>query len=164
MDDELVVRDSLARWFAAEGYETKALASAREALDLADREWDLALLDIKMPGMDGLEVLRRMRSRPRPPPVTILTAHATATNTIEAMRIGAFDHLTKPIGREALARALNAMLAALADPRSSRREAPQDGLSARAKLSAGFKRPLGCLQTASPRYLSLEKPGPERSS
>ncbi len=52
--------------------------------------------------MDGLELLPRMRSRAPPPIVAVLTAHATAANTIEAMRLGAFDHLTKPIGRAEL--------------------------------------------------------------
>jgi DNA-binding NtrC family response regulator len=67
----------------------------------------------------GWKVLRRIRARPHPPPVTILTAHATATNTIEAMRLGAFDHLTKPIGREDLARVLSHMVARRAERHSS---------------------------------------------
>ncbi len=71
-----------------------------------------------MPGMDGLELLSRMRQLPRPLPVTVLTAHATAHNTIEAMRLGAFDHLTKPIGRAALSHVLAAMLAGGAEQRS----------------------------------------------
>jgi two-component system NtrC family response regulator len=50
-------------------------------------------------GMDGIEVLRRIREGNDAPPVIVLTAFATAENTIEAMRLGAFDHLTKPIGR-----------------------------------------------------------------
>jgi two-component system NtrC family response regulator len=55
-----------------------------------------------MPGMDGIEVLRRIRSENDAPPVVVLTAFASAANTIEAMRLGAFDHLSKPIGREEL--------------------------------------------------------------
>ena len=73
-----------------------------------------------------------------PPPVTVLTAHATAANTIEAMRLGAFDHLTKPIGREDLARVLAGMLAArrgaarARDPNRS-----QDGLDRVERSDAG---------------------------
>src|SRR5205807_1297838 len=64
---------------------------------------DCVLLDLRMPGgMDGIEVLGRIRAIDDAPPVIVLTAFATAENTIEAMRLGAFDHLTKPIGREEL--------------------------------------------------------------
>src|SRR5262249_49782885 len=68
-------------------------------------------------GIGGLEVLRHIRADPRPPPVTVLTARATASNTIEAMRLGAFDHLTKPIGRDDVARVVERMLASIAVPR-----------------------------------------------
>jgi DNA-binding NtrC family response regulator len=69
------------------------------------------LLDLRMPGeIDGIEALRRMRMRPHPPPVAVLTAFASAENTIEAMRLGAFDHLTKPIGRDDLKSLLARML------------------------------------------------------
>ena len=56
-----------------------------------------------MPGLDGMEVLRRIRSRLTPPAVAVLTAVPTAANTIEAIRLGAVDHLAKPVGRDDLA-------------------------------------------------------------
>jgi two-component system NtrC family response regulator len=70
------------------------------------------LLDLRMPGMDGLSVLRAMRERGEMPPVAVLTAVPTAANTIEAMRLGAMDHIAKPIGREALAALVARMLPA----------------------------------------------------
>jgi two-component system NtrC family response regulator len=80
-------------------------SSGREALAIAARtKPDAALLDLRMPDMDGLQVLTRLRnaSDGAKPPVAIITAYATAANTIEAMRLGAFDHLTKPVGRDDL--------------------------------------------------------------
>ncbi len=92
-------------------------ANGMLALDLLDTEAvNAMILDLRMPGIDGIEVLRRMRERSGAPPVTVLTAHATASNTIEAMRLGAFDHLTKPIGRADLAEVLQRMLAASWNP------------------------------------------------
>src|SRR5690242_21159967 len=102
VDDELVVRDSLARWFTAEGYETKALASAREALELADREWDLALLDIKMPGMDGIELQRRLKESDPDLILIIMTGYATVETAIQALKHGAYDYLTKPVDPDEL--------------------------------------------------------------
>ena len=72
---------------------------------------DAVLLDLRMPGLDGLEVLRRIRALPAPPPVAVLTAVPTAANTIEAMRLGAIDHLAKPVGRADLAVLLSGLLA-----------------------------------------------------
>ena len=69
-----------------------------------------------MPGLDGMEVLRRIRCTPDAPPVAVLTAVPTAANTIEAMRLGAVDHLAKPIGRADLAALLARMLPAEAPP------------------------------------------------
>src|SRR5690242_1971243 len=102
VDDEPVVRDSLARWFAAEGYETKALAGAREALELADREWDLALLDIKMPGMDGIELQARLKETDPDLTVIIMTGYATVETAIQALKRGAYDYLTKPVDPDEL--------------------------------------------------------------
>jgi DNA-binding NtrC family response regulator len=100
VDDDDAVRESLAETLTAAKFEVAEAASGRQALGiLASEAIDGVFLDLRMPGMDGLEVLRRVKAGPHTPPVVVLTAHATAENTIEAMRLGAFDHLTKPIAR-----------------------------------------------------------------
>jgi DNA-binding NtrC family response regulator len=112
VDDDAGLRDGLAETVGDLGHQFVAAASGREALASLDQHViDAVLLDLRMPGLDGIEVLRRMRARPEPPRVAVLTAYAGAENTIEAMRLGAFDHLTKPIGRADLASLLLRMLA-----------------------------------------------------
>lgn len=113
VDDDAALRDGLAETLADLGHRTIEAASGPEALARLDGPEPIAavLLDLRMPGgMDGLEVLRRIRARTGAPPVTILTAHAGAANTIEAMRLGAFDHLTKPIGRDDVVDLIGRML------------------------------------------------------
>ena len=62
VDDDPIVRDSLGQWFDSEGYQVETIASGREALGRIEGErWDLALLDIRMPGMDGMELQNRLR-------------------------------------------------------------------------------------------------------
>jgi len=113
VDDDAALRDSLAETVHDLGYHAQLAASGREALGiLASNEIHGVLLDIRMPsGLDGIEVLRRIRAQKNGPPVVVLTAFASAENTIEAMRVGAFDHLTKPIGRQELQELLARMLA-----------------------------------------------------
>jgi DNA-binding NtrC family response regulator len=104
VDDDAALRDGLAETVADLGHAPRIAASGSDALTvLANEDIDCILLDLKMPGMDGIEVLRRVRDQQHPPATIILTAFATAENTIEAMRLGAYDHLTKPIGRDELA-------------------------------------------------------------
>ncbi|HLM97742.1 MAG TPA: sigma-54 dependent transcriptional regulator [Bryobacteraceae bacterium] len=102
VDDELVVRDSLARWFTSEGYETKALGSAREALEVATQEWDLALLDIKMPGMDGMELEARLKEADPDLILIMMTGYATVDTAVKALKNGAYDYLTKPVDPDEL--------------------------------------------------------------
>jgi DNA-binding NtrC family response regulator len=111
VDDDATMRDALAEVVIDLGHSACMAANGMLALELLDTEAvNAMILDLRMPGIDGIEVLRRMRERTGAPPVTVLTAHATASNTIEAMRLGAFDHLTKPIGRADLAEVLQRML------------------------------------------------------
>jgi DNA-binding NtrC family response regulator len=112
VDDDRALREGLSETISDLGHRPIAAASGREALShLASGNVDAVLLDLRMPGdMDGIEVLRRIRERPDRPPVVVLTAFASAENTIEAMRLGAFDHLTKPIGRNELGSLLARMI------------------------------------------------------
>ena len=113
VDDDAAFRGALAEALADLGYAAREAPTGTVALAMvAERGIDAVLLDLKMPGIDGLEVLRRIRAQVDPPPVTVLTAHATAANTIEAMRLGAADHLLKPISAADLHRVIASMVAA----------------------------------------------------
>jgi two-component system NtrC family response regulator len=113
IDDDADLRAGLAETIGDLGHRALEAADGAAGLALlAARPVDAVLLDLRMPGLDGLEVLRRIQAGAQPPPVTVLTAVPTAANTIEAMRLGAFDHLAKPIGRAALADLIGRMLQA----------------------------------------------------
>jgi len=112
IDDDDAFRDTLAETLQGLGHEATGIASGAEALEaMARTRFDAVFLDHRMPGMDGLQTLEAMRARlARVPPVIVLTAFASAGNTIEAMRLGAFDHLAKPISREAVREVLDRAL------------------------------------------------------
>jgi len=98
VDDELSVRDSLGKWFREEGYDIGTADSASEALTkMAEQKYDLALLDIKMRGTDGIELQRRIREID-PSVITIMmTGYASVDTAVTAMKNGAYDYLTKPL-------------------------------------------------------------------
>jgi two-component system NtrC family response regulator len=108
VDDDAALRESLAEALTDLGHIPRLAASGREGLAALTDDIDAVLLDLRMPGgLDGIEVLRQIRQMSNAPPVVVLTAFASAANTIEAMRLGAFDHLTKPIGRDELSALLH---------------------------------------------------------
>jgi len=107
VDDETIVRDSLSKWFREEGYEVKAAESASAALTLlAEQRWDLALVDIKMPGTDGIELQQRMREIDPELPVIIMTGYASVETAVQALKNGAYDYVTKPFDPEYIANAV----------------------------------------------------------
>ncbi len=96
VDDDEGVRDALKMTLEYEGYECLFARSGREGLDrLGAESVDLVLLDVKMPGMDGLEVLRRMRERGDAVPVIVISGHGTISTAVEATKQGAFTFLEK---------------------------------------------------------------------
>jgi DNA-binding NtrC family response regulator len=105
VDDEQHVRASLAAWFREEGYEVEVAAGGREALAaLARGGADILLVDIKMPGMDGLELQRRVKELAPDATVITMTAYAAVDTAVTALKEGAYDYIVKPFDPEDLSR------------------------------------------------------------
>jgi DNA-binding NtrC family response regulator len=96
VDDDQIIRDSLKEILRVEGYEVDAAESADQAIiKLANKTFDLVLLDLQMPGMDGLEVLSEVTRLAPDTRVILLTAHGSLESAIEALRFGAHDYILK---------------------------------------------------------------------
>src|SRR5580704_16913669 len=118
VDDETNVRLSFRTTLETEGYEVFAVSSGEEAVQsLAEHTFALAILDIRMPGMDGLELLAKMRENGIKVPAMIVTAYSDVPNAVKAMKLGAIDFLQKPLRPEELRSTVTEML---------KRHAPQD--------------------------------------
>jgi two-component system nitrogen regulation response regulator NtrX len=101
VDDEPAIRDTMRMILDYEGYETLLAASGEEGLAAIERDApDMVFLDIKMPGLDGLEVLNRLRSLNDAVPVVIVSAHGTTSTALEAGRLGAFRFIEKPLSKD----------------------------------------------------------------
>lgn len=99
VDDEAPMRESLKDWLMEEGYEVGLAASGKEAIAMARKKnWDVILLDLKMPGMDGVETLKRLKGKEvnTEAEILMMTAYATVDTAVQAMKEGAFDYLVKP--------------------------------------------------------------------
>lgn len=108
VDDEQVVRDSLTKWFREDGYCVGSAENAAAALrQLQSRKWDIILLDIKMPGMDGMELQSRIRETDANATIIFITAHATVDTAVQALKAGAFDYVTKPVDPDYLSHLVN---------------------------------------------------------
>jgi DNA-binding NtrC family response regulator len=103
VDDEFSVRDSLSHWFRKDGYSVQTAENGVEALKaLEKRSFDVVLLDIKMPGIDGLELQERIHALDPELSVIMITAFASVESAIRALKHGAFDYVTKPIDPDEL--------------------------------------------------------------
>jgi two-component system, NtrC family, response regulator HydG len=112
VDDELIVRDSLGKWFREEGYEVGTAESAREALALlAQQAWDVALVDIRMPGTDGIETQSRFREIKPDLLVIIMTGYASVETAVAALKNGAYDYVVKPFDPDDIAHTVRNALA-----------------------------------------------------
>ncbi len=97
VDDEESVRDSLYNWFIEDGYQVECAENAKQALSIIEsKDFDIILADIKMPGMDGLEMHRRIKSLNKDSIVIVMTAFASVDTAVQALKDGAYDYITKP--------------------------------------------------------------------
>jgi len=112
VDDELIVRDSLSKWFHEENYNVSTAESAAAALTLlAEHHFDIALVDIKMPGTDGIELQRRIKEVDPELIVVIMTGYASVETAVNALKNGAYDYVTKPFDPDDIAHTLKNALA-----------------------------------------------------
>jgi len=112
VDDELIVRDSLDKWFREEGYDVAVADSAQEALaKMATGRFDLALVDIKMPGVDGVELQKRMHEIDPDMLVIIMTSYASVETAVTALKNGAYDYVSKPFDPDDMAHTVHNALA-----------------------------------------------------
>lgn len=101
VDDERIMRDSLSDWLKEDGYNVVAVGSGAEAIEkVKTEEWDVLIADLKMPGMDGIEVMREVGKIDKSLPVIIMTAYATVDTAVTAMKEGAYDYIAKPFNPE----------------------------------------------------------------
>jgi len=106
VDDEEVVRLGYRRVLSADGFRVMAAGNGPEALDMMDGDtFDVVLLDMRLPGMDGLEVLRAIKERWPQSEVVVVTGYPSIDAAKEAVKLGAYDYLAKPVVPEAVIRA-----------------------------------------------------------
>jgi DNA-binding NtrC family response regulator len=97
VDDETIVRDSLGAWFRQDGHRVDVAEGAKEALRMVSAtRYDMAFLDIKMPGMDGLELQERLVAADPELSIVLMTAYASVETAVKAMKNGAYDYIVKP--------------------------------------------------------------------
>ncbi len=103
VDDEVNIREALAALLESDGYDVEAASSAAEAMDsLREKVFDLVISDLRLDGASGLDLLRHIRETCPATEVIILTAYGTVEGAVEAMKLGAYDYLSKPVDRKRL--------------------------------------------------------------
>jgi DNA-binding NtrC family response regulator len=127
VDDDQRICKSLAEFLSLEGHEPEIAGHAREALErVRARRPDLVLMDYRMPGPSGLEALELIRREDPNIQVVIMTAYGTSQTSIEAMRLGAFDYLIKPVDLHQLKKVIDAALNARSLSRAIQAGEPED--------------------------------------
>ncbi|WP_417721398.1 sigma-54-dependent transcriptional regulator [Salipiger sp.] len=140
VDDEKDMRQSISQWLALSGYDTETFSSAEEALGSLGVDYPgIVISDIRMPGMDGIQFLRKLMGNDSALPVIMITGHGDVPMAVEAMRIGAFDFLEKPFNPDRMSdlakKATNARRLTL-DNRALRRELSDGGQLMRKLIGA----------------------------
>ncbi len=111
VDDELIVRESMGNWLKEDGYLVETSENGMDALEkIKLKNIDLAVVDIKMPGMDGIELLQKSKKIDPDLPVLVMTAYASVDTAVQAMKEGAFDYIVKPFNPENVSQVIDRAL------------------------------------------------------
>jgi DNA-binding NtrC family response regulator len=111
VDDEDIVRTSCSRTLTPGGFEVKLAKNGREGLNMMGEEaFDIVLTDLKMPDMDGIEVLRKIKEDWPEVEVIIITGYQTVDTAVKSIKLGAFDYIEKPFTPDALMNAVSKAL------------------------------------------------------
>ena len=101
VDDELSIRESLSGWLQQDGYLVETAAGGPAAIaNIKENHYDIMLIDVKMPEMDGLTLLQKVKEADPDTAIVMMTAHGAIQDAVEAMKLGAFDYLLKPFELE----------------------------------------------------------------
>ena len=132
IDDERDMRNSIAQWLSLSGYETESFASAEDALvGIGTNYPGIIVSDIKMPGMDGMKLLKKLMGKDSVLPVILITGHGDVPMAVEAMRLGAFNFLEKPFEPEDLTKLIKSA--------AQKRRSTLESRELRKELSDGSK-------------------------
>jgi DNA-binding NtrC family response regulator len=130
VDDEAVIREGMRRILATAGYHVEISASGRTAIEkIQEQDFDVVITDLKMPGMDGIEVLKTIKILQPEVPVIIITGYSTVDTAVDAMKNGAFDYIAKPFTSELILDKLHKAIA--------HKALAMDSFSIKKVLSAG---------------------------
>ncbi|MBI5116490.1 sigma-54-dependent Fis family transcriptional regulator [Candidatus Poribacteria bacterium] len=159
VDDEKNTREALSKILREDGYDVIAAADGYQAMDLVTREMpDLILADLRMPGMDGIELLSRTRLKGMDVPFVMMTAYGTVETAVDAMKKGAEDYLTKPVNIEELEIQIKRILA----HRSLLREARE--LRERLREKYKFTNIIGSSPQMQSIFKTVEQVAPSRAT
>ena len=165
IDDDASVAQALRRFFESEGHRTRVAASVADGLaSAAETSPDLVMMDIRMPGVDGMTGLGQLKQRHPGLCVVMMTGYGTSQTSIDAIRGGAFDYLTKPVDLDALRQlAARALQSRAPDDGSDPAETPQPHLVGQSPAMLDLYKKIGRLATNDVPALFVGEPGTGKS-
>lgn len=159
VEDEKILAESISIYLERDGYATAVAHSGEDGVRMAgEASPDVAVVDIRLPGMDGLEVLKRMREVSPGTEVVMMTAHASVASAVEAMKRGAFDYLNKPLDLDELRVVLDKALAHLRLRRELSYLKERGAAGVRVSEIIGDSPPMRALREQIDQIAALERP------
>jgi two-component system, NtrC family, response regulator AtoC len=164
VEDEAILGDSISQYLAHHAYATAVARSGEQGLRLVEEaNPDVAIVDLRLPGIDGLEVLRRVREISPTTVVILMTAHSSVASAVDAMKRGAFDYLTKPLALEELRIVVDKAVTHLRQSRELAYLKARSAVGGRLSEMLGESPPMQALRAQVQRAAALESPADGRA-